>query len=55
MMPDSPKGMRTINLAKWVMSLTDDETRDYLLYLCGWKPEIIATFKADKEASDDGV
>jgi hypothetical protein len=54
-MPDSLRPMRTIKLAAWVMSLTDDEARDYLLYLCGWKPEIIAAFKTDKEASDDGV
>jgi hypothetical protein len=46
-MPDPLKGTRTMDLVKWVMSLTDDETRGYLLYLCGWKPEIIVTIRAE--------
>jgi hypothetical protein len=38
-------------LALWINGLTDKERLNLLVYLCGWKPEIIATLKA--EAEDD--
>ena len=32
---------RTIELALWVQSLTDEQRAGLLYYMCGWKPDII--------------
>jgi hypothetical protein len=47
-----------MELARWVLSLSDVQRKNTLVYLCGWKPEIMATLKAEadeaeSEATDD--
>lgn len=39
---------RSIDLVKWVMSLTDEQRAGLLYYLCGWKPDIIGTLYEER-------
>jgi hypothetical protein len=43
-----------MELARWVLSLSDVQRKNMMVYLCGWKPEIMATLlEAFQQQAED--